>query len=301
MIVVAGEALIDLVPEGEAGVLAARRPVPGGGPYNTAIALARLGTRTAFCSRVSTDAFGQALLQRLEAEGVGVELVQRGDEPTPLAVATIEATGSAEYGFYVQGTADRLFEYPGRLPADARALSVGTCSLVLDPGATAYAELMRAAAERGVFVALDPNIRPGLIPDAAAYRARFTSWLPHVSLLKLSAEDAQWLGGDIGGWLDAGPAAVVVTRGADGLSVTTRAGRVAAVPGVPVDVVDTIGAGDTANAALLHALAGRGLLRPGALASVTPDTWRSVLAFAARAAALTCTRPGAQPPHADAL
>ncbi|EDY55219.2 fructokinase, partial [Streptomyces sviceus ATCC 29083] len=194
VIVVAGEALIDLVPQGR-GALAGLTPALGGGPYNTAVALGRLGSPTAFCSRTSRDAFGEALLDGLRDAGVDVSAVQRGPEPTTLAVATIDTAGSAAYSFYVDGTADRLFAAPAELPAGTRAVSFGTCSLVLEPGASAYEELLRAAAAQGVFTALDPNIRAGLIPDADAYRARFKSWLPSVSLLKLSQEDALWLGG----------------------------------------------------------------------------------------------------------
>ncbi|WP_353946662.1 carbohydrate kinase [Streptomyces sp. HUAS MG91] len=303
MIVVAGEALIDLVPQGGTGdPLAPLLPARGGGPYNTAVALGRLGADVAFCSRVSTDAFGAALVSRLEKEGVAVGLVQRGPEPTTLAVASVGEGGSAEYSFYTEGSADRLFAVPAQLPADVRALSVGTCSLVLEPGASAYEELMRRESARGVFVALDPNIRAGLIPDADAYRARFRSWLPYVSLLKLSEEDAQWLGGDIEGWLAAGPSAVVVTRGGEGLTAfTAGGGGSCSVPGVDVEVVDTIGAGDTVNAALLHALATRDRLSRAGLAGLGPADWSEVLRFAARAAAITCSRAGAEPPYAVEL
>ncbi|MGW0133691.1 carbohydrate kinase family protein [Streptomyces sp. NPDC003299] len=300
MIVVAGEALIDLVPQGT-GALAALRPALGGGPYNTAVALGRLGSSTAFCSRVSRDAFGEALLDGLRAAGVDVSAVQRGPEPTTLAVATIDPGGSAAYSFYVDGTADRLFSAPAALPAGTTAVSFGTCSLVLEPGASAYEELMRAAAAQGVFTALDPNIRPGLIADADAYRARFKSWLPSVTLLKLSEEDALWLGGTPQEWLAAGPTAVVITQGGDGLTAFTADGAVHSVPGEPVDVVDTIGAGDTVNAALLHGLATRGALSPTALTALGPAGWQDLLRFAARAAALTCSRPGAEPPYAREL
>ncbi|MGV9885551.1 carbohydrate kinase family protein [Streptomyces sp. NPDC003395] len=300
MIVVAGEALIDLVPQGT-GALAALRPALGGGPYNTAVALGRLGSPTAFCSRVSRDAFGEALLDGLRAAGVDVSAVQRGPEPTTLAVATIDPGGSAAYSFYVDGTADRLFSAPAALPAGTTAVSFGTCSLVLEPGASAYEELMRAAAAQGVFTALDPNIRPGLIADADAYRARFKSWLPSVTLLKLSEEDALWLGGTPQEWLAAGPTAVVITQGGDGLTAFTADGAVHSVPGEPVDVVDTIGAGDTVSAALLHGLATRGALSPTALTALGPAGWQDLLRFAARAAALTCSRPGAEPPYAREL
>ncbi|GGR00770.1 carbohydrate kinase family protein [Streptomyces netropsis] len=305
MIVVAGEALIDLVPGGAGGDgdLPALLPRRGGGPYNTAVALGRLGTPTAFCSRVSTDGFGEALLDGLRAAGVDVASVRRGPEPTTLAVAAVGADGSAGYHFYAEGTADRLFELPGPLPEGATALCLGTCSLVLEPGASAYEALLRREAGRGVFTLLDPNVRPGLIVDADAYRARFRSWLPQVSLLKLSVEDARWLGGSAREWLTAGPAAVVLTDGAAGLSVLTRDGERHSVPAAAVGggVVDTIGAGDTVNAALLHRLAGHGALSPAAVAELTRADWLDVLAFAARAAAITCSRAGAEPPYAAEL
>ena len=298
MIVVAGEALIDLVPQGT-GALAGLKPALGGGPYNTAVALGRLGSPTAFCSRTSHDAFGEALLDGLRAAGVDVSAVQRGAEPTTLAVASIDGNGSAAYSFYVEGTADRLFAAPAALPTGTRAVSFGTCSLVLEPGATAYESLLRTAAAQGVFTALDPNIRAGLIPDADAYRARFRSWLPSVSLLKMSEEDALWLGGSPREWLAAGPAAVVITHGGDGLSAFTRDGAVYPVAGEKVDVVDTIGAGDTVNAALLHGLAAQNALSSEALLGLGAEGWTRLLRFAARAAAITCSRAGAEPPYAS--
>ncbi|MFJ6695232.1 carbohydrate kinase [Streptomyces sp. NPDC091272] len=300
MIVVAGEALIDLVPQAAGDALAPLLPARGGGPYNTAVALGRLGADVAFCSRISTDAFGASLVERLHEEKVSTALLQRGPEPTTLAVASIDPGGSAAYGFYVEGSADRLFEAPAQLPDAVTALSFGTCSLVLEPGASAYERLMRREAARGTFVALDPNIRAGLIADPDAYRTRFLGWLPHVALLKLSEEDADWLGRDVEGWLAAGPAAVVLTRGGAGLTAYTQNGEHSA-PGVPVDVVDTIGAGDTVNAALLHALSARGALSREAVAALDPAGWREVLALAVRAAAVTCSRAGAEPPYAHEL
>ncbi|MEU7055588.1 carbohydrate kinase [Streptomyces sp. NPDC046197] len=297
MIVVAGEALIDLVPQGT-GALADLKPALGGGPYNTAVALGRLGSPTAFCSRTSYDAFGEALLDGLREAGVDVSSVQRGTEPTTLAVATIGADGSAAYSFYVDGTADRLFTVPAQLPAMTRAVSFGTCSLALEPGASAYEALMKSAAAQGVFTALDPNIRVGLIPDADAYRDRFRSWLPSVSLLKLSEEDARWLGGTPREWLAAGPSAVVITHGGDGLTAYTPDGAEHSVPGEKVDVVDTIGAGDTVNAALLHGLSVRDALSPEGLRALGASGWTRLLRFAARAAAITCSRAGAEPPYA---
>lgn len=327
MIVVAGEALIDLVSSPSEppldGQLPPLLPRRGGGPYNTAVALGRLGSPTAFCSRVSTDSFGEALLDGLHSGGVDTSLVQRGTEPTTLAVADISPDGSAGYGFYADGTADRLFALPPALPDTVRALSLGTCSLVLEPGASAYEALLRREARRGVFTALDPNIRPGLIPDPDAYRARFCSWLPDLGLLKLSEEDALWLAGSGDGaatargtdpsgdwdavasaareWLGAGPAAIVITRGGDGLTVLTPGGSELSVPGERVSVVDTIGAGDTVNAALLHRLDAHHALSRSAVAALGPDDWHDILRFAARAAAVTCSRAGAEPPFAAEL
>ncbi|MEU6861924.1 carbohydrate kinase [Streptomyces sp. NPDC046876] len=296
MIVVGGEALIDLVPVAQPP--GALLPRPGGGPYNTALALGRLGAEAAFCSRVSADGFGESLLAGLRAAGVDLSLVQRGPEPTTLAVASLGPDGSAAYGFYVEGTADRLFALPEALPARARALALGTCSLALEPGASAYEALLRRESARGLLTLLDPNIRPALIADPAAYRTRFLGWLPSVSVLKLSEEDAGWLGGRVDDWLAAGPSAVVLTRGAAGLTVRTWEGAgyaEYAVPAPAVAVADTIGAGDTVNAALLHRLAGPDRAADGAV------DWPQVLAFAARAAALTCTRTGAEPPYAAEL
>ncbi|MFI6640182.1 carbohydrate kinase [Streptomyces sp. NPDC050504] len=298
MIVIAGEALIDLVPETASDALAPLRPARGGGPYNTAVALARLGGESAFCSRISTDEFGEALLAHLRAEGVDVTLVQRGPEPTPLAVAALDGAGSATYTFYTQGTADRLFTAPGALPPTTRALAVGTCSLVLEPGASAYEALLRREASRGTFTLLDPNVRPPLIEDPAAYRARFLTWLPHVTLLKLSEEDANWLEVDIATCLERGPEAVVLTRGARGLTVYTANGPEVSVPATPAKIADTIGAGDTVNAVLLHALSP---LPPEERATLPPETWHALLTRAAEAAAITCSRPGAQPPYAHEL
>ncbi|MFJ1867260.1 carbohydrate kinase [Streptomyces sp. NPDC088097] len=290
MIVVGGEALIDLVPlERPAGALL---PRPGGGPYNTALALGRLGAEVAFCSRVSTDGFGDALLAGLRAAGVDLSLVRRGPEPTSLAVPSLAPDGSAAYGFYVEGTADRLFTLPPALPPGARALALGTCSLVLEPGASAYEALLRRESRRGLTTLVDPNVRPALIADPAAYRRRFLERLPYVSVLKLSQEDADWIGGRVDDWLAAGPSAVVLTRGAAGLTVWTASGEEHTQAARPVTVADTIGAGDTVNAALLQGLVAAG-----------PDAvdWPATLAYAARAAALTCSRPGAEPPYAAEL
>ncbi|MFD6875138.1 MULTISPECIES: carbohydrate kinase [unclassified Streptomyces] len=290
MIVVGGEALIDLVPVAQPP--GALLPRPGGGPYNTALALGRLGAAAAFCSRVSSDGFGEDLLAGLRAAGVDLSLVQRGPEPTTLAVPSLAPDGSAAYRFYVEGTADRFFTLPPALPPDARALALGTCSLVLEPGASAYEALLRRESRRGLLTLMDPNIRPALIADPAGYRERFLARLPYVSVLKLSEEDAAWLGGRPADWLAAGPSAVVLTRGAAGLTVWTAGGAEHSASARPVTVTDTIGAGDTVNAALLHRLVGT---------DPAGADWPDLLAYAAHAAALTCSRAGAEPPYVAEL
>jgi fructokinase len=309
MILVGGEALVDLVPAAQArpGELGQLRPLPGGGPYNVAIAVGRLKAPVRFLSRLSTDAFGEALLDRLRLSGVDTTMVQRGPEPTTLAIAGIGPDGSARYSFYVQGTADREVRHPGPLPDDVDIVSLGTLSLALEPGATHYEQLLRDHAGNGRLTVLDPNIRPALVTPA--YRDRFATWLPDIGLLKLSIEDAAWLAdGDpheaVRGWLAKGPAAVVLTRGADGILVRTAAGDEVAVPiptTPPTTVVDTIGAGDTVHGALLCWLHNSGISTPDALREVDADEWRRALDLAARAAAVTVSRAGAEPPYAAEL
>ncbi|MFD9706132.1 carbohydrate kinase [Lentzea sp. NPDC059081] len=306
MIVVAGEALVDMVPVGD-DELTPLAPKLGGGPYNVAVALGRLDVPTGFLSRVSTDHFGEQLVKRLHASGVSTDLVQRGQENTTLAVVGLAEDGSARYAFYVEGTADRLVEDPGPLAADVRAVSFGTLSLVLEPGASEYEKVLRRESKRAL-TALDPNIRAGLIEDPGAYRKRFTSWLPDVGLLKVSVEDARWLADSDSAdvieiartWISQGPAAVVLTKGGDGLSVITATDQVD-VPPVKVDVVDTIGAGDTVQGALLAWLHDHDALDAEKVRALSREEWTEALTYAGAAAAITCSRAGAEPPFASEL
>lgn len=311
MIVICGEALVDLVPDPStaSGELGPLHPRLGGGPYNVAIALGRLAVPASLLARLSTDQFGDKLLERLHESRVDSSMVSRGTEPTTLAVVGLGEDGSARYSFHTEGTAGRFVADPGPLPDEVTALSFGTLSMVLEPGATVYERVLLREGERGRFVALDPNIRADLIDDADAYRRRFVGWLPGVSLLKLSIEDAEWLaGGDaselpatLRRWQQEGPAAVVLTRGGDGLAALTGAGELVEVPGVKADVADTIGAGDTVQAALLAWLHGAGALSAEAVRALDREQWEQALRFAASAAAVTVSRPGAEPPYSAEL
>lgn len=281
---VCGEGLVDLVPVSP-GRLNDLTPALGGGPFNVAIAAARLGADVEFQSRISTDGFGQELFQRLEEEGVETAHVQRGEEPTTLAVTTIADNGTASYNFYVEGTADRFVE-PKLVPADIACF--GTVSLALEPGASRYAQLLKDFAAQGTLVALDPNIRP--FYATAAHEKFLADLLPHVSVLKLSDEEVDFLGEDFTNQVPI----VVTTRGGDGISV--RAGDISLdVPAAAVEVTDTIGAGDTIMAALLTQLDERGLDADKA-AALSAEQWRDILHFAATAAGITVSRTGANPP-----
>lgn len=316
-ILVCGEALVDLVPVHEGPLLS---PKLGGGPFNVAISIGRLGSPVAYLSRISRDSFGEQILASLRDAGVDISWVQRGDEPTTLAMTTLAEDGSAEYSFYADGTADRLVADPGDLPDEISVLSFGTLSLLYEPGASMYAELLHRARAAGKLTMLDPNIRPAAIDStsgditADGFRDRFRSWLPSIDILKVSEDDSHWLGLGTQGttvddWLAAGVTAVVMTRGGDGISVFTApeeapaSGVVAAdeisVPGVAVDVVDTIGAGDTVHGALLSYLEKETIITSKAVQEMTGEDWRQALSFAATAAAITVSRPGADPPWAS--
>ena len=297
-VLVCGEALVDLVPVND--LLAPRL---GGGPFNVAVTLGRLGSDTAFLSRLSTDNFGRGLMERLTESGVDTSMVQRGAEPTTLALTTLGPDGGAAYTFYAEGTADRLVADPGALPESVAALSFGTLSLLYEPGASIYETLLQGAHDAGKVTMLDPNIRPPAIDDPDSYRARFDSWLPSIDIVKVSEHDIAWLepdGADVRGWLSKGPAAVLVTKGGSGLSILTERFQVD-VAAPSTQVADTIGAGDTVHGAVLHRLNRDGCLDADAVRGCGREQWKRTLEYAAAAAAVTVSRPGADPPWAREL
>ena len=302
MIVVCGEALIDFTPargeEGEAFV-----PHPGGSPYNVSVALGRLEVPAAFLGRVSTDAFGRRLRQYLAANGVDLRYLREGPELTTLAFVHGTA-GEPEFTFYGEGTADRRLR-PGDLPAafpmEVLALHGGSISLVLEPIASTLDGLLRR--ERGKrLISLDPNIRPGLIRDREAYRRRLDEWVSSADLVKVSRADLSWLfpkdSIDVaaGRWREAGPALVVVTLGAEGARGFGPSGVVQS-PGIPVRVVDTVGAGDAFTGGLLAWLSHHGRLSREEVQRLTASELARALHYANRVAALTSTRAGADPPR----
>lgn len=304
-IALTGEALIDFTAS-EAGTLAFLGH-EGGSPLNTAVACARLGQPTGFLTQLSTDLFGERLMGFLERNGVDTSFILRSNAPSTLAF--VERTPQTNrYAFYTRGSADATWapEPLPQLPADCRFLHFGSISLLQDPAAKRIADLIAANAGRCVIV-FDPNVRPSLIADMAAYRARTASWFAMADLVKLSDEDAELLAPGrpvdalAADCLAAGARAVIVTRGGDGATLW-RTGHDALTVAAPrVTVVDTIGAGDTFTAGLSVSLLAHGVERPGQLNELGDEAWKAVMRFAATAAALNCTREGADPPTLEAV
>jgi fructokinase len=296
VIVVCGEALIDMIQSGDG----TQRATPGGGPFNTARALARLGVPTAFLGRLSEDAFGRELASLLAADGVDLRLASTGPEKTTIAVADVDSEGFAEYQFVVQGTsAPNLTEdaLPPHLDSDVNALHLGTLGLVLEPMAETLIGLVDRERD-GRMVMVDPNIRVGLVPDDE-YRDRLRHVVSCSSIVKASDTDFEWLYPGLApqdaaeDLLREGIALVVVTLGAEGAFGAHRDIRVS-VKAPEVEVVDTIGAGDSFGAALLAWLHNHGAIRSDL--SLERDELEAALSYACLAAAVTCSRPGADPP-----
>jgi len=306
MILCSGEALIDMLPRQSAGGEAVFAPYPGGAVFNTAIALGRLGQDVGLLTGLSSDLFGQRLDQALSASNVDGSLAIRSDRPTTLAFVTLR-DGQAEYAFYDENTAGRMLS-PADLPAalpGVEALFFGGISLAVEPCAEAYAALcLREGASLPVMI--DPNIRPGFIRDEARYRARIARMMAVADIVKLSDEDLHWLEGpgdlpDLAGRVLAqGPKVLCLTEGAKGVTGYTATGAVF-VESQRVEVVDTVGAGDTFNAGFLASLQSAGCLSKTALADLSEEALRAALALGGRAAAVTVSRAGANPPWASDL
>ena len=301
MILCCGEALIDMLPRRTELGEAAFVPHAGGAVFNTAIALGRLGASAGFFSGISSDMFGALLRNELEASRVDCRYLHVSPRPTTLAFVQLDK-GQASYTFYDENTAGRMLT-EADLPAlggEIEALLFGAISLISEPAGSAYEALMRRESHARVTM-LDPNIRPGFIPDRQKHLARIEAMMAMADIVKLSDEDLAWLSPDgapedfVRAWLERGPRLIVITHGGQGATGHTRTARIALAP-APVDVVDTVGAGDTFNGGLLASLAEQGLLTKAAIASLADEALHTALDLAIRAAAVTVARAGANPP-----
>ena len=286
---VAGEVLIDLIPK-DGGRVA----IVGGGPANTAKALARLGFDSYFIDGISTDAYGEQARAELLADGVKLDYSLTSNNPTCVATVTLDASGGATYEFLIDGTA--TFEFneswlpnPSNPPA---VLHVGTLATIVEPGAT---NLFNWAEKVAAPLVFDPNIRISVVNDRDRYIAIMQKWAAISSVIKMSEDDLAWLYPDMDfraaakNFINEKTQLVVLTRGASGIDGYTQDGEVS-VPGVRVDVVDTVGAGDTVGAILVEAIVKYGL------DNLAGTTLENTLHRAAQAAAITCSRAGANPP-----
>lgn len=298
-----GEVLVDFLPIEEDGRTAGFKTHPGGSPFNVAVGLARLGRPVAFASKISSDLFGRYLLEHVEAEGIDTRFLLPSEAPSTLAFVAIE-DGEPAYAFYDQGAADTLLapeEVPDALLDETSILHFGSISLLRGTTPAAVLETVRRMKGRAL-LSFDPNLRPGLVRDATAYRALLDRLFSLADIVKLSAADLAWLAPGqaveqvMEDLLSRGPALVTVTRGGEGV-VALRRQEQSAVPGFSVQVADTVGAGDAFTAGLLAGLSERGVASRNALEELPAEELTATLRFGAAVAALTCKRFGADPPH----
>lgn len=290
--------LIDLIP-GADGVRVAH---VGGGPANTAKALARLGHDVQFIDGISTDEYGVAARKELLDDEVKLDLALTSEKPTCLAIVSLDASGGASYEFKIDGTATFDFNL-NWLPDPSRykpqVLHIGTLVTVIQPGADVLYDWAMEVAEFAPIV-FDPNIRPSVMGDRDLYEAAVEKWAALSSVIKVSDDDMAWLYPgqkyeDVAQrWISDGAALVVVTRGSQGITGFTADGAVE-VDGAKITVADTVGAGDTVGAIIVEAMVEKGIL------ALTGDVLKAVLHRAAVAAGITCSRKGAQPPYKHEL
>jgi fructokinase len=300
VIVICGEAVVDLVPDPSVPTRYDARP--GGSSANTAVALSRLGAPVSMLARLSGDGFGRLLRAHLVDNGVDVSHAVAAAQASSVAIASVGSDGGADYRFLVAGTADWGWtdDELGHLPADTLAVHSGSLALALAPGGAAVERLLHRM-RTSATVSLDPNIRPSLIADMPRHRDTVERCVAAADVVKVSREDLDALHPGEAAmnvarrWARGGPALVVVTDGADG-STGLSAELEVRCPAIPVQVVDTIGAGDTFAAALLDWLHRAGRLG-GRLSSLSAADVDGALRHAGRAAAITCSRAGADPPY----
>ncbi len=307
MFVVSGEALMDVFDAGATPTGQHLDARIGGSPLNVAIGLARLGQPVAYFGAVGKGFLGERLMQALRSEGVDTSPVQRVAAPTTLGLVGLDAQGVADYAFYGEGAADRQVHASdlARVPP-AACYHFGSYAMAVDPVGGSLRALARRQHQRGALVAYDINVRLNVQPSLTVWREVLEEMLPCTHVLKMSDEDLAHLYPGQGAatvapqWLERGVQVVVVTRGGKGASAFTQRGAIE-VPAVPAQLVDTVGAGDTFQAAMLTALAERSALAPAAVAALNVAQWSDIFAFAARAAAITCSRRGADLPRRTEL
>lgn len=301
MILCCGEALIDMLPRRSTADEPAFAPYAGGAVFNSAIALGRLGAPVEFFSGLSTDLFGQQLVRVLAESKAGTRYAHFSPRPTTLAFVDLKE-GHATYVFYDEGTAGRMLS-PENLPAladDVDAVLFGAISLIPEPCGSTYEALMAREHTKRVMM-LDPNIRPGFIPDRAKHAERIRRMMAMADIVKLSDEDLAWFGEEgsseeiVRRWLDGGPKLILITQGARGATAYSRE-HVVSIQTQKVTVMDTVGAGDTFNAGVLASLHEQGLLTKAGIAALSEDAIRQALALGTKAAAVTVSRAGANPP-----
>ncbi len=311
MILGCGEALIDMVPSVNAEGVPVFLPCPGGSPYNTAIAVGRLGAPVSFLGRLSGDFFGQMLAGRLTENNVGTDLIIRSNENSSLAFVKLEKGKEPEYIFYTQGTADRSFsvnDLPKSFSRKPSCVFFGSIAMTMEPVASAVEQFVmdQSSLPEGPVISLDPNVRPFMITDRAAYVKRFEKWVAASHIVKISEADFDFIYPGLGlqksleKVIRMGPSLAVTTLGPDGAMalVISPDGSVAEVkaPVVPVKVVDTIGAGDTFHGGLLSWLILHGKMTRAGIAGLSESDLEEALLFANKAASLVCSRRGAEPP-----
>jgi fructokinase len=303
MIVVCGEAVIDLIPDDADGVR--WTAVPGGSPANASVALARLEVPTALLARLSDDGFGRHLRRHLRRNDVDLSLAVAAAQRSSIAIVELDETGAASYRFDIDGAADWQWsaaELARALPATATAVHAGSLALTLAPGAGHLEDFLRQA-RAGHTICIDPNVRPSIAGDVTQLRPMVECWCTIADILKASSDDVAALYPDetvdavASRWLQLGPSAVVITLGAEGALAVSRTGTIR-LPAPPTVVVDTVAAGDTFTAGMLASLHFGGKLG-GRLTSLAEPDLVAAITYGLRAAAVTCSRTGADPPRAE--
>jgi fructokinase len=303
MILCCGEALIDMLPRKGTDGADVYQPFIGGSVFNTAVAIARLGIPTGLFAGISTDFFGDSLVEALKQAGVSTKFLRMKDKHTTLAMVKL-TNGHARYSFIDSDSAGRMLEKRDlpKLPKSITALHFGSISLIPEPCGTTYETLLKKARKSRV-ISLDPNIRPTLIKDKKKHLARLHRLMALSDIVKISDEDVRYMTGTDSfakiakAWLKKGAKVVAITRGGEGVEIFSKQHSLS-LDAPKVKVADTVGAGDTFTAGFLTYLARHGLLNKKALANIDATQLMHAAEFAMKCAAVTVSRPGADPPWA---